>query len=372
MVSARRTAVPLLAAAASGHVLYPVAVILASLRRTAPPAPEPARWPAVTVVVPAYKEAALIEEKVADLLGNGYRGELEVLVVADDEPTAAAARATPARVLEPGKRLGKASAINLGVAQARGEIVVLTDANALLDPGSLERLVRWFSLPDVAGVAGDKRVLGGEESLYWRFESALKRAEGRLGTTIGLVGELAAVRRERFRPLPAELTNDDLWLALDLVQSGGRIVYEPTAVAREAPSATPQEAWERRTRVVSGGIDVLVRRRALLGPAGGFVAAQLWGHRLLRYTAAPLAHVLLVARALGRARRSRLARLFLAGHAVAAVAVVRSRRGAPLGRGGRALAEVAFLQLVGLGGLWRYLRGDRPALWPKADRSGRP
>jgi biofilm PGA synthesis N-glycosyltransferase PgaC len=363
-------AFPLLAAAVSGHVLYPVAVILASLRRTPPRAPTPAIWPSLTVIVPAYREAAVIHEKVADLRSNGYEGELEVIVVADDEATAAAARETAARVLEPGRRLGKATAINLGMAEARGDVVVLTDANARLDAGSLGRLARWFELPEVAGVAGEKRVLGGEESLYWRFESAIKQAEDRLGTTIGLVGELAAVRRERFRPLPAELAVDDLWLALDLLEDGGRIVYEPGAVAREDPSANEQELWERRTRVASGGLDVLVRRRSALGPRGGLVAFQLWGHRMLRYTVAPVGHALLVAAALASAPRSRLARLWLAGHGAAGLALARRRRGSALSAPERALAEIAFLQLVALGGLWRYLRGDRPALWPKADRSG--
>jgi hypothetical protein len=184
------------------------------------------------------------------------------------------------------------------------------------------------------------------------------------------VGELAAFRRDRFRPLPAALAVDDLWLALDLLEDGGRIVYEPEAVAREAPSATDGELWERRTRVVSGGLDVCVRRRALLRPAAGLVALELWGHRLLRYTVAPVAHALVLAGAVRRARRSPLAAVFVAGHAVAAAALLRRRRGAALWSLERALAEVAFLQLVALGGLVRYLRGDRPALWPKADRSG--
>jgi cellulose synthase/poly-beta-1,6-N-acetylglucosamine synthase-like glycosyltransferase len=341
-------------------VLYPAAIVLAAARRPSRRAPEPARWPSVTAVVPAYREAAVIAGKVADLLADGYPGELEVLVVADDDATAAAARATPARVLAPGRRLGKASAVNLGVAEARGEVVVLSDADARLDPGSLRRLVRWFEDPAVTGVAGEKRVLGGGESLYWRFESRLKRAEDRLGTTIGLAGELGALRRERFRPLPPELAVDDLWLALDLLEDGGRIVYEPGAVAREPPSATSGELWERRTRVVSGVIDVCVRRRALLAPRHGLVAAELWGHRLLRSTAGPLAHAALVGLAVVRAPRSRAARLVVA----------LARRGRPGRRTApeRALAEVAFLQVVALGGLWRYARGDRPALWPKAER----
>jgi biofilm PGA synthesis N-glycosyltransferase PgaC len=369
MIGRRLADLLLVTIAASGHVLYP-AWLLASTRgsRLAPPR-DPADWPSVTVIVPAYRESAVIADKVADAEANGYPGALETLVVADDADTARAARTAGARVLAPGRRIGKAAAINAGVAAARGAIVVLSDANARLAPGSLAAMARWFALPDVTGVAGEKKVLGAGESLYWRFESALKRAEARHGTTIGLVGELAAVRRERFRPLPAELAVDDLWLALDLIEDGGRVVYEPAAVAFEDPSETLREVWERRTRVVSGVIDVCVRRRALLAPWRGLVAAELWGHRLLRSTAAPLAHMLLLARAAGRARTSRVARAVVGAHALMAAAIWRQRAGRPLTAAERPLAEVGFLQLVALGGLWRYVRGDRPALWPKADRS---
>jgi poly-beta-1,6-N-acetyl-D-glucosamine synthase len=366
------TTVGLSAVVAFGHVLYPAWLLATTRGRTMPAQPEPGSCPSVTVVVPAYREGAIIADKVADVHANGYGGEVEVLVVADDADTARAAEPTGATVLSPGRRLGKAAAINLGCSRARGEIVVLTDANAMFAPGSLARLVRWFEDPTVAGVAGEKRVRGGGESLYWRFESALKRAEALQGTTIGLVGEIAALRRAAFRPLPEKLAADDLWLALDLIEGGGRIVYEPEAVAFEDPSATWQELWERRTRVVSGVLDVLWRRRGLLAPGRGPVAAQLWGHRLVRSSAGPLAHVLLVASAAAAAPRSWSARAFLAGHVVAGAALRRRVRGHEVSAAERALAELAFLQVVALGGVWRYCRGDRPAVWPKADRGAPP
>jgi poly-beta-1,6-N-acetyl-D-glucosamine synthase len=368
----RPTTVGLSGVVAFGHVLYPTWLLATTRGRAAPAPPEPRSWPSVTVVVPAYREGAIIADKVADVQANGYAGEVDVLVVADDAGTARAAEPTGATVLAPGRRLGKAAAINLGCSRARGDIVVLTDANAMFAPGSLGRLVRWFEDPTVTGVAGEKRVRGGGESLYWRFESALKRAEVLQGTTIGLVGEIAALRRASFRPLPERLAVDDLWLALDLIESGGRIVYEPEAVAFEDPSATWQELWERRTRVVSGVLDVLWRRRRLLAPGHGPVTAQLWGHRFVRSSAGPIAHVLLVASAAAASRRSWSARAFLAGNALAGVALRRRVRGHDISAPERVLAELAFLQVVALGGVWRYCRGDRPALWPKADRGTPP
>jgi hypothetical protein len=163
---------------------------------------------------------------------------------------------------------------------------------------------------------------------------------------------------------------DDLWLALDVVESGGRIVYEPTAVAAELGTTDFGEEWERRTRRVAGALDALWRRRSMLRP-GSPVADQLWGHRLVRSSLGPAAHVLLLAVALGSSRRSRLARLFLQGHMAGIGALVRKSRGAELSAPERLLAQVLFLQAVGLAGTIRWLSGERSGgAWSKEERTG--
>lgn len=356
------------AVAAVGPVGYPLWLALAT-RDAAPPAPpEPTEWPGLTIVVPAYREAGIIGAKLDDLQAADYPGARQIVVVADDSETAEAARRNGVELIQPAERQGKAAALNAGFAAARHPVVVMSDANAMLAPGTLPALARWFADPQVGAVAGEKQIEGGHEGAYWRFESWLKRRETARGSTIGLVGELGAVRREAFKPLPHDLAVDDLWLALDVVEQGLRIVYEPEAVALEEPSDRWREDWERRTRVVSGALDVLWRRRALLDPRRSPVAVELWGHRLVRQSAGPVAHALLLGWALRRAHRSRLAALFVAGHLVAAQALLRAARGGSPSAPERVAGQVLFLQLVAFGGMARYLRRDRPALWPKLER----
>lgn len=356
---------------ASGPALYPLWLLLHTWHRPDPVRPglPQGEWPALAVVVPAFREQRVIAAKVADLRANGYPGSLEIIVVADDAATAAAARGTGARVLEPGRRLGKSVALNAGVGSATAPVVVLNDANTVLEPGSLARLVRWFADDRVGAVAGEKRAEA--EGHYWRFESWLKRREMRLGTMIGLVGELAAVRADCFRSLPSDVAVDDLWLALDVAEQGRTIVYEPTSVATELDSPSLGQMWERRTRVVAGALDVIMRRRDLL-VGHPPISAQLWGHRLLRMTVGPLAHAALLGWAGRRLCQSPLrhpgSALFVAGHAVAGATVHRAGRGRTTWRWEVLVGQVALLQAVGLGGLVRYLRGDRPAVWPKPER----
>jgi hypothetical protein len=317
------------------------------------------------------------------------------MVVADaDVETAERAEQAGATVVTADERLGKAQALNLGFSKVTAPIVVVSDANNLIAPGAIAALVRHLGDARVGAVAGEKlEADGAGEHLYWRFESWLKQREWRLGTTIGLVGELAAIRTEAWQPVPADIATDDLWTALDLSARGYTIAYEPRARAFDPPVPTLAQQWERRTRSVSGAMHVFTRRKGQLGPAGGIVAVQIWGHRLARYTVAPVAHVVLLLMAMRRARTSKLAVLFLSGHLVALWGLARktpassirgrssrleetgdpgarlpSARSAACGRVADALGQAVFLNAVAIGGLARYLRGDRQTQWPVVRR----
>ena len=364
----------LVAAAAAGPLFYPAWLAWRTRNLKEQPRPEPASWPPLSVVVPAYRESAVISAKVRNVQENGYPGPLQILVVAEDEETANLAREQGAEVLSPSERLGKAGALNAGFAAAWAPIVVFTDANALLVEGSLTRMAAWFEDETIGAVAGEKRLVGGEhgQGLYWEYESWLKQHESLLGTTIGLVGELGALRRDLFRPLPDDVVVDDLWLALDVIEAGAGIRYEPTAIAEEHGSSGLSGEWERRTRVICGALDVLWRRRATLAGGPDHTSVQLWGHRLGRFAIGPVAHAGLLARALVFYPTSIWGRTVIALHTFFAGSVARWVTGAELSRIERASTLTLFLQATGVGGVLRYLRGDRPSRWPKADRNGSP
>lgn len=356
-------------AAGAGHFVYPAWLWLATRGRDVAPPREPDVWPSVSVVVPAFREAGVIAQKIQDLRANGYPSELEIIVVADGDPeTAAAAEAEGVMVVSGPDRLGKAQGVNSGVAAASHEFIVFTDANNRLELGAIASLVRWFEDERVGAVAGEKREEDEGEGLYWRFESWLKRREADLGTTIGLVGELAAIRAKAWEPIPSEIGIDDLWIALDMAERGHSVAYEPSACAYESDSATLRVQWERRTRNVAGALNVFNRRRSQLGLDGGVVAAQIWGHRLWRYTGGPAAHLALIGMALRNARSSWIARLFLAGNLAGALTLTSAMREKKLPMPVVVGGQIIFLQAVALGGCWRYARGDRGVIWITQER----
>lgn len=290
---------------------YPAGVWLLSLRRPPeandrlgdsgrPDSPPP--WPLLSLIIAAHNEAAGIIAKLQNSVALEYPPDrLEILISEDgsEDGTAALAAAfadARARVLSAPARLGKAAALNRAVAAARGEILVFSDANNLYSQDALLRLLAPFADARVGAVAGRKTVaaaagVGGGESVYWRWEHWLLARESRLGTLVSAPGEILAVRRELFAPLPAEdggVINDDLWIVWGVLARGRAIRFAPRAVSREMPAANPREEWRRRRRMARGRAAALRRlwpqwRRLPFG-----AKAQILFHKWLR-TATPFA-----------------------------------------------------------------------------------
>lgn len=360
----------LTASVAAGHILYPAVLAVATRTGGGHPArPEPSTWPDITVIVPAYLERGVIAKKVKDVLANGYPGGVTVLVVADgDEETAAAARAAGADVLLLTERGGKSQALNAGVARAGTEWIVLSDANAELTPGSLTKIVSWLDDETVGAVAGEKLEGDGGELAYWKFTSWIKRAEWRLGSTLAMDGGLCAVRKSAWGPIPRDISCDDFWISLDMNDRGYRVAYEPEARVIEETIGSFGLSWERRTRVLGSSLFVLWKKRHMLSPLSGAVSGKIWGHKLWRSSLGPACHIALVTIAARHAPTSRLARLFLAGNVVAGLLVAAQSKEVALPKPASLVAQVAYLQAVALGGMYRFVAGDRALKWKKPAR----
>src|SRR5499425_1766571 len=146
---------------AQTYFLYPLwLLVLARMKRGERSAPaRPQVWPTVSLVVAAHDEAECIEEKLRNSLALDYpRDRLEVLIGSDGstDATDAIVRANPdPRVhLSAAPRAGKTSVLNRCIPAARGDIVVLSDANTRIDPGALQALVRHFEDAEVGAVCG--------------------------------------------------------------------------------------------------------------------------------------------------------------------------------------------------------------------------
>ncbi len=346
---------------------------------------DPAELPEVTLVVAAYNEEAVIRDKVRNSRRIDYPSDKLRLVFVTDgstDRTVDLLRAEEgiAVLHEPG-RAGKMAAVNRAMEHIDSPIVVFTDANAMLNPESVREIVHCFEDPSVGAVAGEKRIRretaeaagGSGEGLYWRYESLLKQWDAELFSVVGAAGELFAVRRELFRPVEPDTVLDDFVLSLRIAESGFRVAYAPNAYAEETPSASIREELKRKVRICAGGFQAIVRLPGLLNPLRhGLLTFQYVSHRVLRWTLAPLALVLLLPLNALLASESPVyaalwgAQLLFYGLAVLG-GVLQSRRVRV-----RALFVPFYFFLMNLSawlGFVRFLTGRQSVLWAKAARA---
>ncbi len=369
------------------YVGFPAVVLARGRLRPRPHRCEPIT-PSVTVVIAARNEEASIGAKLDNLAALDYPADrLEILIASDgsDDATNAIVRAREHDRLHllALPRVGKAAALNAAVAQARGEILVFSDANSMFAPDAIRRLVEPFADSEVGGVAGDQRyaadgdggeaaVAGGERS-YWSLDRALKVAESRGGHVISATGAIYAVRRSLFREVPAAVT-DDFATSTGVIAQGRRLVFAPDAVAYEAVGATAEAEFSRKVRVMTRGLNGVRVRRELLDPRRhGFYALQLFSHKVLRRLMAVPLLLLAVTSTLLR-RRSAFYALAsacqLALYAVGVLGLLAGRR--PRARS-KLVAAPTFFVLVNVASLravLNVLRGRDISHWEPVSRGG--
>jgi cellulose synthase/poly-beta-1,6-N-acetylglucosamine synthase-like glycosyltransferase len=256
--------------------------------------------PIVSFIIPCHNEAGWIAEKLENTLALDYPSEnLEILVVADgcDDGTETLVERFAdrgVRCLVQPVRAGKEAAMQFAAREARGDVLLFTDANARLNMGALRAMTRWFADPDVGCVAGEKRVVtatsSGKQSgegAYWRYESMLKRLDSQVGSTMGGTGELIAIRADLMSVREADNIIEDFVLSMRVVEAGYRVVYEPSAIAEEEEPAQIENQFERRARIAAGGFQAMMRLAPLLDPRRGTVWWQYVSHRVLRWALVP-------------------------------------------------------------------------------------
>lgn len=269
--------------------------------------PSPADLPPVTLMICAYNEEDNIDPKMQDIRTLRYPNDkLKVLWVTDGSTDATNRRlsAYPDVAVEyQPQRLGKAAAVNHGLAKADTEIVLMTDANTRLSPDTVIEIARLMKDPMVGCVSGEKKVQPAAqqttaakgEGAYWKYESTLKRWDSELHSAMGAAGELCAVRRSLCQPLPEDTLLDDFILSMKIVEKGYRIAYTSRAYAIENGSANMREESKRKRRIAAGGLQSVWRLRALMNPLRHpVVAFQFVSHRVLRWTITPFALLALI------------------------------------------------------------------------------
>jgi cellulose synthase/poly-beta-1,6-N-acetylglucosamine synthase-like glycosyltransferase/peptidoglycan/xylan/chitin deacetylase (PgdA/CDA1 family) len=243
--------------------------------------------PDVSIVIPAYNEAAGIVATVRSMAVSSYRGRIEIIVVDDgsSDDTAAMVRSLRipfVRVIRQANA-GKPGALNRGIAAARSEILVLVDGDTIFEPATIERLIAPMRAADVGGVSGNTKVgnrtglLGSWQHLEYVTGFNLdRRLFDLLGTIPTVPGAIGAFRRTAVADvggISSDTLAEDSDLTMALCRSGWRVVYAPDALAWTEAPASLRQLWRQRYRWSYGTMQAMWKhRRAVIesGQSGRF------------------------------------------------------------------------------------------------------
>jgi cellulose synthase/poly-beta-1,6-N-acetylglucosamine synthase-like glycosyltransferase len=366
------------------YIGYPVLIFTLSRvfgREASPPAPSGNETPRVALLIAAYNEAEVIGQRIENALAIDYPSDrIEVAIASDgsDDGTAGICERYSGRVraLIFPRRRGKAATLNEAIPLLHAGIVVLSDANTAMDASAVRRLVRWFADPSVGAVCGrlvltDPATGRNADGFYWRYETFLKRCEGRLNGLLGANGAIYALRRELFSPLPPGTIVDDFVIPLAAkLRSGCRIVYDADAVAFEETAPDIRGEFRRRSRIGVGGLQAMLTLWPLLSPRHGWTAFTFLSHKVMRWLC-PFLLLAVLACSLALIHRPLYCAALLAqgvfyGLCVVGAVVPPANRACRLMR---VFPLFASMNLALLVGLLRGLKGKQTGIWSRTVRA---
>lgn len=264
---------------------------LASSRNRRTPTPSASELPAISIIVPAYNEEKVLPEKIENLRNLDFPSDrVQVIFISDGSSD------NTNQILQDvdgefecillQQRQGKANALNQAVARAKNPILLFCDASTLLEGDVVRKLVRHFADPRVGVVCGAvvyRATADAQqtEGAYWKYESALRMMEARLGAILNASGCIYALRRECYSPIPQSTILEDFVIPMRARRLGFSVLYDPEAVAVEFPASTVSGEFARRVRLAVGSFSAI--GDLIRVPWRGFTPFALISHKLLRW-----------------------------------------------------------------------------------------
>ena len=193
------------------------------------------------------------------------------------------------RVVISKERRGKVSLLNEIVPQAKGEIIVFSDARQIFKKDALRNLVANFADEKVGCVSGelvfvdeDKASVSKGIGFYWQYEKWMRKMESRISSAVGATGAIYAIRKNLYVAPPQGTILDDVFIPLKVVEQGFRVIFDSEAVAYDRIVSTSKEEFKRKTRTLAGNFQLFFQFKKLLNPLRSKVAFQFFSHKFLR------------------------------------------------------------------------------------------
>jgi cellulose synthase/poly-beta-1,6-N-acetylglucosamine synthase-like glycosyltransferase len=280
------------------YLSYPLSLLAfpeRPVRRGTAPRPR-----SLALLFAAYNEERALPAKLANIEEIKARfPDIDVIAYSDMSADRTLdmlkARSDLLRVVPSSERTGKATGMRRMVASTDAEVCIFTDANVILDPDSIERLLDYFTDEEVGGVAGTLRYINDADSLtaevsgfYWRLEEWIKQRESRCGSIMGADGSIFATRRALYPAVPSHLL-DDMTVSMSTIFAGYRLIHATDVIAYEKNATAASDEFRRKRRIACRAFNT--HRHLWPQIARCFPPADIYkyvSHKLLRWLGLPL------------------------------------------------------------------------------------
>jgi cellulose synthase/poly-beta-1,6-N-acetylglucosamine synthase-like glycosyltransferase len=246
-----------------------------------------------------HNEEKIIQKKIESIINSDYDLNKYELIIGSDASSDSTDKIIKAYIAKYGfikfkrfeKRTGKIGILNNLVTLAENEILILTDANAILNEPALKELVKHFKNPEIKLVGGyvsssksNNKGVSIQENMYMENENFLKYGEGLIwGTMIGAFGAFYALRKTNYVRIPNTFLVDDFFISMKALQNGGKAILEPKAIANENVPGTIELEFKRKSRISTGNFQNLSEFYPFLFSKRKGLAFSFLSHKVLRW-----------------------------------------------------------------------------------------
>ncbi|HKZ56940.1 MAG TPA: glycosyltransferase family 2 protein [Thermodesulfovibrionales bacterium] len=250
--------------------------------------------PSVSLIITAYNEERLINDKIENTLKQDYpKNRLEIIVASDcstdrTDEIVKSYQSQGVKLIRAPERKGKENAQKLAIDIASGEIYVFSDVATILKADGISSIVKNFNDPTVGCVSSVDKFIDPEgkisgEGAYVKYEMFLRSLEAKVSTLVGLSGSFFAARKEVCKLWVTDLQSDFNTL-INSVKIGLRGVSDPESIGYYANLSDEKKEFDRKVRTVLRGISVFMKSIQMLNPLKyGLFSLQLFSHKLCRW-----------------------------------------------------------------------------------------
>lgn len=280
------------------YVLYPLMLFILTLNKKLDIKYSEEELEKISVLIAAYNEEDYIRECIQSVIDADYpQSKLEILVGSDgstdgtDEIVKGLTQEYENLKYYRLERVGKNSILNHLSDKMTGSIMLVLDADCRL---KTESLIQTNSiLKDKVGCLvysvefsqSDDNTGAKGESFYQKYDSFLRERESLLKSNINSLGS-HAIRKELFQKFPNDKVCDDLYSLLVTIQNKKKVIFSKKINIVDVRERNFGEEYQRRKRLVGGGLATIFSFPKLLSPTNGWTSLFLWSHKILRWYSA--------------------------------------------------------------------------------------